>query len=235
MLADAVKTCCDKHFDTKADKPDILWVCYDTPLTSRGHPDVEWVLEQINGDLPDRETLVLVSSQVPVGTIRRLEHMFPHHSFACSPENVRVATAVSDFTDQARIVVGRRNQRHDNMLAVLLSPFTKNIIWTDPETAEMVKHALNCYLAMSIAFINEVARVSKAVGADANTVSLALLCERRISPNAPLKPGAPFGQGHLERDLYNMTKIASSHGVGIPVIDHINESNELHKRIVLTM
>lgn len=229
-LAAATRTCCAKHFDVTSDAPDILWVCYDTPITHTDKPDVDWVIERIGENLPalGSKTLILVSSQVPVGTTRKLEESFPSYAFAHSPENIRVASAVRDFEAQSRIVVGRRNERYDHLLSALFSPFTQNLIFTDPETAEMVKHALNCYLAMSIAFINEVARVAAVVGADANGISQALLLERRVSPNAPLRPGAPFGLGHLARDVFNMNEIAARKDVSIPIIAHIKESNSAH-------
>lgn len=236
-LAHATSTCCARHFDTTSESPEVLWVCYDTPIAHNDRPDVDWVIARIGENLPKlgADTLILVSSQVTAGTTRRLEELFPSYSFAHSPENIRVASAIKDFENQARIVVGRRTERHDYLLSRLFSPFTQNLIFTDPETAEMVKHALNCYLAMSIAFINEVARISSVVGADANTVSQALLLERRISPSAPLRPGSPFGLGHLARDVFNMNEIATKNSVAIPIIAHIKESNGVQQQLAVTV
>ena len=90
----------------------------------------------------------------------------------------------------------------------------------------MVKHALNAYLGMSIAFINEIARVCEGCKADAKVVSEALLSERRISRYAPLKPGKPFGGGHLIRDIMALEDFVKGRGISIPIISHIRESNE---------
>jgi UDPglucose 6-dehydrogenase len=213
-----------KHTDKDIE---VLWVCYDTPLEG-GNPDYEWVIDKIQQDIMELSgtPVILISSQLPVLTNFRLQERFPKHFLAYSPENIRVATPVEDFLRQARIVVGVRNHSRDSTLTALLSPFTSKIIFTSPETAEMVKHALNCYLGMSIAFINEIARVCDYVKADVNVVSDALLCERRISPNAPLKPGKPFGGGHLMRDILAMETIAKGRGMSLPIITHIRESNE---------
>lgn len=229
-LADAARKCCERHFIATADSPQILWVCYDTPIGENDKPDTQWVIDRIAENLPPigSDTLILVSSQVPVGTTKRLETMFPSHAFANSPENIRVASAVDDFNNQARVVVGRRTDKYDSILSQLFAPFTSNLILTDPETACMVKHALNCYLAMSIAFINEISRVSSVVGADVNVISKALTTERRISPNAPLRAGPPFGLGHLARDLYNLRSISDIKGVSIPLISSISASNAVH-------
>lgn len=229
-LAAATRTCCAPHFEFVEEEPDILWACWDTPLGKDDRPDSDWVLDRIRENIPPlgSPTVVLVSSQMPVGTTAQLEHEFPSYTFAYSPENIRVASAVADFQNQARIVVGRRTERHDFLFAQLFAPFTKRLILTDPETAEMTKHALNCWLAMNIAFINEVSRLSAVVKADVNVISQALLTERRISPCAPLRPGSPFGGGHLSRDLYNLNAIARAANVHVPILSHVMESNDLH-------
>lgn len=226
-LAAATTECCARYFPT-SDNPDILWVCYDTPIGDDDKPDIAWVVHQIGLELPkDKEkTLVLVSSQIKVGTIALLEELHPGYHFAHSPENIRVASAVADFERQARVVVGRRDKRWDDQLRKLFAPFTDNLILTDPETAEMVKHALNVWLGMNIAYINEIAHLAKKLGADPATISKALLTERRISPHAPLKPGGPFGGGHLARDIYNLNEVARLLGVNVPIIAAIKPSND---------
>lgn len=230
VLADTTRACCAKHHEVvnHADKDiEVMWVCYDTPLEG-GEPDYEWVINRIQKELSELHgtPVVLISSQMPVLTTFRLEQRFPRHFFAYSPENIRVATPIDDFERQNRIVVGVRSKVRNSTLMWLLSPFTHHIIFTSPETAEMVKHALNSYLGMSIAFINEIAKVCESVKADANVVSEALLSERRISPNAPLKPGKPFGGGHLIRDIRALEDFAKGRGIRLPIISHIRESNE---------
>jgi UDPglucose 6-dehydrogenase len=79
---------------------------------------------------------------------------------------------------------------------------------------------------MSIAYINEISRLCKAIGADVDVISRALLSERRISPKAPLKAGAPFAGGHLMRDILIMERLADEKGISAPIIKSIRESNE---------
>lgn len=232
-LAAAVHQCCSLHFDTDpcdyADA-DVLWFCYDTPLDESGVPDSEWVIHQINSRISTMpwgcfSPLILVSSQMPVGTTKALEARWPGLDFAYSPENLRVATAVSDFSNQARVVVGMRNPLRRPLLEALFAPFTKLILFTDPETAEMVKHALNAFLGLQIAYANEIAKIAKAVGADMDTITKALRTEARISPNAPLRAGAPFGGGHLTRDIFTLNRIAEEARIMVPLISHIMDSN----------
>jgi UDPglucose 6-dehydrogenase len=97
------------------------------------------------------------------------------------------------------------------------------------ESAEMVKHALNSFLALSITFINEIARLCEHTGADAKEVSIGLKSEARIGPKAYLGPGGPFAGGTLARDVVTLSKLAEANGEKISVIPAIKQSNDLHR------
>ncbi len=229
-LAAATRTCCGRHFEIVEALPEaeILWLCEDTPVSASDASNVEAVLDgaRLLITLAQPSALILVSSQLPVGTTAILEGEFPGRVFAYSPENIRVATAVEDFEQQARIVVGIRPGYLGAwrlLLDELLLSFTDHIIYTDIETAEMVKHAVNGYLALCIAYINEVDTICRKVGASGSEVSRCLMLDRRVSPRAPLKPGAPYGLGHLARDVYTMTKLG---GVLTPLVASIKPSND---------
>lgn len=230
VLAQTTRVCCAPYFggDVQVGEADLVWACEDTPIGAGDRPDVDWVVTRLRSEVVGLtpRTPVVLSSQVPVGTTARLEREWPHIDWAYSPENIRVKTAVADFQRQARIIAGRRGTAHDDRLRTLFAPFTDTVLLTDPETAEMCKHALNAYLGLSIAFMNEIARVAAVVGADAQMISQALLTEARISPRAPLRPGPPFGEGHLARDIYVLTALAQEQGIAAPIISHIRESNE---------
>lgn len=230
-LAEAAAHCCARHFHvdrTPSTFTDLLWVCYDTPTLENHKPNVDAILDYIDRDLqlirPD--TFVLVSSQMPVGTTRYLESRYPGFAFGHSPENIRVATPIQDFQWQARIVVGVRNNKHHSLLLKLLSPFTSNVVFVDPESAEMCKAALNGFLALQIAYINEIAKVCAKVGADASKVSDVMRMDVRVSPKAPLRPGLPYSGGHLEREIYNLNRMAREFGLELPLIENIQRSNE---------
>lgn len=229
QLAQVTAICCESYFERVQPKDaDVLWICYDTPLKTNAEPDTEWVIYHIRCHVlaTFAKTHLLISSPLPVGTTTRLAVESPDRTFAYSPENIRVAHGVEDFTHQTRIVVGRRTSIHDDIWQILFSPFCGNLIFTDPDTAEMCKHALNAYLAMSIAFANEIDRLCKVTGADSGVVTQALLTERRISPQAPLHPGAPYSDGHLARDLHVLNHISLNRGVSTPILAHIKESND---------
>lgn len=212
-------------------KADVLWLCYDTPVNENDESDVEFVLANLRKaivHLP-KGALVLVSAQLPVGTCARLEGEFPQFAFACSPENLRLGKAIESFEKAERVVVGIRDGTKKGLLEKLFAPFTPRILFMRVESAEMAKHALNSFLALSITFINEIARLCERVGADATEVSLALKTEPRIGPRAYLGPGGPFAGGTLARDVVSLTKLADAEGEKISVIPAIKSSNDLHR------
>jgi UDPglucose 6-dehydrogenase len=173
--------------------------------------------------------LVLISAQLPVGTCARLEKEFPQLNFACSPENLRLGKAIDAFEKAERAVVGIRNEAKKALLEQLFKPFAAQTLFMRTESAEMVKHALNSFLALSITFINEVARLCEHTGADAKEVAAGLKSEPRIGSKAYLGPGGPFAGGTLARDVVTLSKLAVEHDEKISVIPAIKASNDLHR------
>ncbi len=210
---------------------DILWLTYDTPVNESDESDVESVLAPLRRTLPhlSKGALVLISAQLPVGTCAQLEKEFPQFHFACSPENLRLGKAIEAFEKAERAVVGIRSDAKKALLEQLFKPFAAQTIFMRTESAEMVKHALNSFLALSITFINEVARLCEHTGADAKEVSIGLKSEARIGPKAYLGPGGPFAGGTLARDVVTLTKLAEANGEKISVIPAIKQSNDLHR------
>jgi UDPglucose 6-dehydrogenase len=210
---------------------DILWVCYDTPVNEDDESDTAFVLKNLRKvlfDLP-KGALVLISAQLPVGTCRALEKEFPQFHFACSPENLRLGKAIDAFTKADRVVVGIRNDAKKPLLEKIFAPFTAHVLFMRTESAEMVKHALNSFLAVSITFINEIARLCEHTGADAKEVSAGLKSDVRIGPRSYLGPGGPFAGGTLARDVVTLTKLGAAAGESLAVIPAIKQSNDLHR------
>jgi UDPglucose 6-dehydrogenase len=216
---------------------DIVWVAFDTPVDEEDRADIGFVEFQIASLFPHlREgSMVLISSQMPVGTTRRIEtsyrESFPHKDvhFAYSPENLRLGKALDVFRNPGRIVIGTRADQDRERLGQLFAPFCDNLIWMSIESAEMTKHALNAFLANSIAFINEIAAVCEGVGADAKQVEKGLKSDERIGPRAYLGAGGPFAGGTLARDISFLTSAASSLDLPVPLLESVKLSNDLHK------
>jgi UDPglucose 6-dehydrogenase len=210
---------------------DVLWLCHDTPVNDNDESDVDSVLGSLRRSLPHLPAgaLVLISAQLPVGTCRQLEAGFPQFHFACSPENLRLGKAIDSFTKADRVIVGLRSDAKKPLLEKIFAPFTTQVLFMRTESAEMVKHALNSFLAVSITFINEIARLCEHTGADAKEVAAGLKSDVRIGPRAYLGPGGPFAGGTLARDVVTLTKLGATAGETLAVIPAIKQSNDLHR------
>ena len=217
---------------------ELLWVTFDTPVDEDDQADVELVLGKIKSVLPELNdgTVVLISSQIPVGSIKKLEHFVKDNyikkqiCFAYSPENLRLGKSIDVFLNPDRIVVGTRNDETKEKLKKLFSPITNKIEWMSVESAEMTKHAINAFLATSVTFANELAAICELYGADAKEVERGLKTESRIGPRAYLSPGGPFAGGTLARDIDSLDKAAQEKALAVPLLQSVRVSNNEHKK-----
>ena len=217
---------------------EVLWVTYDTPVDENDQADVEFVFEEVLKLLSflSIDTTVLVSSQLPVGSIKRFEDIsaekYPEKNirFAYSPENLRLGKSLDVFLHPDRVIIGVRRQEDREILGELLGSITDKILWMSVESAEMTKHAINAFLGMSITFINEIASICENIGADAHEVETGLKSETRIGPAAYLSPGAAFAGGTLARDIEFLKDIGSSNNLVNPLISAVRKSNDEHKK-----
>lgn len=213
-------------------RSELVWAAYDTPVDEDDRADVDFVIDRVASlfDVLSDGTLVVISSQLPVGSTRRLEELYARSgrkervTFACSPENLRLGKAIDSFMKPTRVVAGVRSETDREKLTRALEPISTNIEWMSVESAEMTKHALNAFLATSVAFINEIAVVCEATGADAKEVERALKSDPRIGPRAYLSPGGAFAGGTLARDIGYLSAIRP-----LPLISSVKTSNDGHK------
>ncbi|HEY6451112.1 MAG TPA: nucleotide sugar dehydrogenase [Steroidobacteraceae bacterium] len=219
---------------------DVLWIACDVPLDNGNAAGTDEVLGQIERVLPalGADTLVLVCSHLPVGTVRRLEWTAALSGpgapvrVACSPENLRAGSAVSDFLHRGRLVVGVRSELDKPPLLELLGPICGSIEWTTVESAEMTRHAINAFLATSMSFANELASMCESVGADAREVERGLRSDSRIGAAACLVPGAAFADSALERDVAFLNRTAREHGVDTPLLFAVLSGNDANRSCI---
>lgn len=216
----------------------LVWVAFDTPIDAGNRADVGYVTAQVEGIFPHlaRNAVVLVSSQMPVGSIARLAARFAERTgrsdvaFACSPENLRLGKAIETFKNPERIVIGAPDARSRAVIETLLAPFPGERIWVSVPSAEMVKHALNGFLAVCVSFTNEIATLCEAVGADAAQVEKGLRGDPRVGPKAYVKAGAAFAGGTLGRDVVFLEDLARAKHIAAPLLSAILPSNDGHRR-----
>jgi len=215
---------------------DVVWVTFDTPVDDEDRTDdaaVTGAVEQLFPLLKD-DAVVLLSSQVPVGTTRTLARRFAEAypgrrvGFAYSPENLRLGKAIEIFEQPERIIIGTDDERTRAALEPLLGHFCDRLIWLSIESAEMTKHSLNAFLAVSVTFMNEIATLCEQVGADAAEVERALRSEPRIGQRAYIRPGAGFAGGTLARDIMTVNRLAGEHGLTLPMLGGVMASNRQH-------
>ena len=220
-------------------KTDIVWVTFDTPIDNTDKADVTYVTNQIKSlfEYLEPNSVVLISSQLPVGSTRQLETEFINkHSknvtFAYSPENLRLGVALESFNNPDRIVIGLtqpNNIEGKTKIENVLKAISKNIEWMSAESAEMTKHSLNAFLATSISFANEVATICEKVGANYKEVERGLKTDSRIGKKAYLKAGASYAGGTLARDVIFLNEISKNNNLSSSLLKSVNKSNNLHK------
>ena len=216
---------------------ELLWITFDTPVDHDDIADTNYVLQHIKdvlGFLSD-ESVVIISSQLPVGSIANLDNYakatYPLKNihFVSSPENLRLGKSIEIFLNPDRIIVGVRDDEAKLKVNELFESITKKIEWMSVESAEVTKHAINAFLATSVCFANEIASVCEKVGANAKQVERGLKTEVRIGPKAYLSPGGPFAGGTLARDLEFLKEMGEEHSIPLPLLGSVQKSNEAHK------
>jgi UDPglucose 6-dehydrogenase len=214
----------------------LVWIAFDTPVDEDDRADVAWVLDEASRLLASAASgaLVVVSSQLPVGSIAALRDRMAGAGrddlcFACVPENLRLGTAIETFRAPDRFVAGVWSDAEADRLAPVLSRFSERTEWMSVESAEMTKHALNAFLATSVAFINELAGICEGVGAEAADVARGLRSDRRIGPGAYLSPGDAFAGGTLARDVHFLGELALRDGLPAQIVSGVADSNTAHR------
>lgn len=225
---------------------DLSFVCVGTPSQANGDLDLSYirrVCEMIGTTLrtkTDRHTVVIRSTVLP-GTIRQIIiPVLEEHSnkkagvdfgICNNPEFLREGSAVRDFRNPPKTVIGALDCQSGDVLASLYTALDGPIIRTDLETAEMVKYVDNCWHALKIGFANEIGNLSKALSLDSHQV-MEIFCQDKklnISP-AYLVPGFAFGGSCLPKDLRALTYKAKISDVELPIISSILPSNEMQVR-----
>lgn len=225
--------------DRLADR-EVIWVCYETPIGVNGNPEPDKVMLAIEMLFPHfhKESLVVISSQLPVGSVRTISKkysIFKDRSdevcFVCIPENLRHGDAIQRFLDPDRVVVGLEDGDVITKVVEIFSPWCRAdmLLWMSWEDAEMVKHAINAFLATEISFINEIGSLCGCVGADVKQVSRGLMTDKRIGNLAYLKAGSPFTERTLGRDIHYLRTIPTNvtHRKPTPVLDGVVVQNEM--------
>ena len=218
---------------------DVHWFCYDTTVNKKNNFLHDKIINVIKKRILQLEKIkyFIISSQLPVGTCQQIENFLSKKKIKKNiiyiPENLRLGNAIDNFLNPDRIIVGCRNNYNFDIIKKIFKPRKKfKLIKVKTESAELIKHSINCFLALSISFINEIDSISNQVGAKSKEIELGLKSEKRIGPRAYLSPGGAFSGGTLERDVRVLKSLSDKFKIKNQIIKNIIKSNENRKKFI---
>jgi UDPglucose 6-dehydrogenase len=220
------------------DRARIAFVCVGTPPTYSGDADLTAVWRLLDEIPREVDSAILVmKSTVPVGTGLKARAELDARGLAgvgyvANPEFLSESTAIHDFMEPDRVVVGAFDPGDGDAVVGLYEPLGAPIVRTDVATAEMIKYASNAFLATKISFINEIANVCEATGADVTEVARGMGFDRRIGPHF-LRAGVGYSGNCLPKDVAALKQLAGNSGYHFQLLTAVIEVNELQKRRVI--
>jgi UDPglucose 6-dehydrogenase len=228
------------HFSTELaealEHARLLFVAVGTPPTYSGDADLSAV-DAVVDAMPasDRHALVMKST-VPVGTGERVKRMLAEQGkgfrYVSCPEFLKEGSAIADFLEPDRVVVGDDGDWAGDAVVELYAPLEAPLVRTDIRSAEMVKLASNAFLATKISFINEIANVCEETGADVVEVARGMGFDARIGPKF-LQAGIGFGGSCFPKDVTALKQLAGNSGYHFQLLNSVIEVNDLQKRRVI--
>jgi UDPglucose 6-dehydrogenase len=222
----------------------VIFIAVGTPSSDDGSADLQFV-EDVAKEIArymDGYKVVVVKSTVPVGTCRRLKQVIKDHQvqptpfdIVSNPEFQREGSAIEDFMRPDRVTIGAESEQAIaimkdiySALYLIETPF----VITSLETAEMIKYAANAFLATKVSFINEIANLSEALGADVHDVSRAMGLDGRIGKKF-LHPGPGYGGSCFPKDTRALSKMANDKGYSFKILEAVIKVNDdQRKRMV---
>lgn len=235
------------HFTTDAPaaivEAKVVFIAVGTPQSHDGSADLKYVCavaETIGEHLTVDDAIVVCKSTVPIGTNERVRQIVSERSkvnfhIVSNPEFLKEGAAIQDFMKPDRIVVGSESEHAVEVMNDLYSPLVRTgapIIHMDVPSAEMTKYAANSMLATRISFMNEIANLCSAVGADVSQVRRGMGTDRRIGKHF-LFPGVGYGGSCFPKDVRALRKTAREHGSEMRILDSVDEVNEAQKHRIV--
>ncbi|MCL4310227.1 MAG: UDP-glucose/GDP-mannose dehydrogenase family protein [Actinomycetota bacterium] len=231
------------HFTTSLDeifeKCEIVFIAVDTPPSFTGDADLSRVFAVISAlpGLSSGQHILVMKSTVPVGTGLKISSELARQkmdniAYVSNPEFLREGSAIGDFLNPDRVVIGSREPEASERVAALYTRMKAPILKTNIATAEMIKYASNAFLATKISFINEIANVCEEIGADVTVVAEGMGYDARIGKHF-LQAGIGYGGSCFPKDVAALKQIAGNSGYHFQLLTAVIEVNELQKRRVV--
>jgi UDPglucose 6-dehydrogenase len=215
----------------------LLFVAVGTPPTYSGDADLSAVHAVVNAMPASEHHALVMKSTVPVGTGTSIKRVFGEQGkegfrYVSCPEFLKEGSAVRDFLEPDRVVVGDDGDWAGDAVVELYAPLGAPLVRTDIASAEMIKLAANAFLATKISFINEIANVCEVTGANVIEVAKGIGLDDRIGPKF-LQAGVGFGGSCFPKDVTALKQLAGNSGYHFQLLNAVIEVNELQKRRVM--
>lgn len=227
-------------FNEAVSASEVIFIAVGTPPMADGSVDLSYVksaAESIAKAMNGYKVIVNKST-VPIGTgdtVQRIISTYYKDEFdvVSNPEFLREGSAVDDFMNPDRIVIGNGAGKAREIMLDLYSPIGGERVLTNIKTAEMIKYASNAYLATSISFINSIANICEKVGADVTEVAHGMKLDKRIGKYAFLSAGVGYGGSCFPKDVKGLIQIANENNVGFDILESVEATNEAQKKSLL--
>ncbi|WP_104722594.1 UDP-glucose dehydrogenase family protein [Helicobacter mesocricetorum] len=225
---------------------EIVFIAVGTPMGEDGSADLQYVLNAAReiGEIMHKPLIIVNKSTAPVGTAQKIKRVIYESlqkrgleisfSVASNPEFLKEGDAVNDFLKPDRVVIGTEDKASEEILKELYAPFGRNydkIITMDIQSAEMTKYAANAMLATKISFINEIANICEAVGANVNDVRRGIGSDKRIGYSF-IYAGCGYGGSCFPKDIRALSKIALESGVNPRIINAVEQVNQEQRQVL---
>ncbi|MFZ2522327.1 MAG: nucleotide sugar dehydrogenase [Minisyncoccia bacterium] len=211
----------------------VLIIAYDTPVSKNDEVDTTVIFQAMKKIRPflNKNVLVVVMSQVPVGTTALLSKGFKKIIYC--PENLQLGKAIDCFLNPDRIIIGSNDKDSTEMFIKVIKDIKGPRIFMSIASAEMSKHALNAFLATSLSFTYNISDLCERVNADVIDVMKALKSDNRVGNLAYLDTSLGFSGGTLMRDLRILESFGKKYKTHIPVVRAVLKTNELRRKLVV--
>lgn len=214
---------------------ELVFLCLPTPAGDDGRADlglINAVVDELANEVAD-DAIFVIKSTVPPGTVaglrKRLADLGSSARIVSHPEFLREGKALDDFMKPDRIVVGAYDDEDAEAIAGLYESLDANVVRTDPTSAEMIKYASNSYLAARLTFVNTLANVCEAVGADVMDVISGMGMDHRIGPHF-LQPGPGYGGSCFPKDTAALIGVAEDAGYDFELLRAVIEADHEQRR-----
>ena len=226
---------------------EIVFIAVGTPQDEDGSADLSHVINVAKeiGEKMNHPHIVVDKSTVPVGTANKVRETIQsaldnrnediEFDVVSNPEFLKEGTAIKDFMQPDRVVIGSENQSSTNTLKALYRPFTINrerFIQMDIKSAEMTKYAANSFLATKISFMNEMSNICERVGADVNMVRIGIGSDNRIGYKF-IYPGCGYGGSCFPKDIKALKRTSENYGYTANILQAVEKVNVHQKRVLV--